>query len=95
MAWASKSGIMLLADRATTPTGSEAAAKGGPPRIGRNNPICFSPYFYAPATGSNASSKRSNRAGESQRATTSLPPTNLHSSSLSQPRLWFRANESW
>jgi hypothetical protein len=47
-----------------------AAAKGAwaniPPKGNHDNPICFSPYLYR-----NASSARSNSAGEAQFAMTS------------------------
>jgi len=48
----------------------------------------------SPATGSNDSSTASSNVAGSRRATISLPPITLPSSSLQSIRLWLRPNES-
>jgi hypothetical protein len=95
-----KPGSMLLADRGYDADWiRELAIKKGAwadisSKSNRNDPICFSPFFIAPATGSNGSSIGSSNVVGSRRATISLLRTILPSSS-SQPSEygWLRANE--
>ena len=85
-----KSGTMLLADRGYDSDWIRALATKRrawaniPPRLNRNDPICFSPHLTVRATWSNASSTRSSSVAGSQRATTSSRPTTLPSSNLHQ-----------